>query len=572
MISVCPRALPMLALAVGWTLASAEGPNASAEGMNATVFGMPLGSPLQVSECDKRAVGGLTMYAPGAATCFERLGGQDKLRATSPVEGDSILIRFAANEAPAVMSGGVAIGLIVGGKLEGLTFNTRGADVQAQVMDALKQTFGEPTSIAPKQVQNSLGETFDTFDAAWGLPQVEVLFRAVTARVDVGLLSVDTERGRDHRRQRAAPAQTPGPAAPAQSDLLRSKVVVALAEQRYDAVLEGMTTYRTLESEGVAIPVSLLFAESEAALALRDWLRAYTALGEYLARADATDPLYSDALRRFTGVETKALEVAEGRDREMQLAAAAELKSLDEQRKADAARFVDALFADLVVVPAGKFRMGDVSGKGDADERPLRSVSIAAFRLGRHEVTFAQFDRFCAATGRKLPDDNGWGREQRPVINVSWDDAIAFITWLNEQGGHVFRLPSEAEWEYAARGARASDYWWGTEFSPEYANARSTGGRDQWSGTAPVGQFPANPFGLSDMNGNVREWVQDCWHPDYSGAPVDGQAWLTGECSRRVVRGGAWNMDGASLRSSDREWDDRNFGFTDRGFRVATSE
>ena len=187
-----------------------------------------------------------------------------------------------------------------------------------------------------------------------------------------------------------------------------------------------MTTYRTLESEGVAIPVSLLFAESEAALALRDWLRAYTALGEYLARADATDPLYSDALRRFTGVETKALEVAEGRDREMQLAAAAELKAIDEQKKADVARFVDALFADLVVVPAGKFRMGDVSGKGEADERPLRNVSIAAFRLGRYEVTFAQFDRFCAATGRKPPDDNGWGREQRPVINVSWDDAIAY--------------------------------------------------------------------------------------------------------------------------------------------------
>ena len=174
------------------------------------VFGMPLGLPLQISECDKKLVGGLTMYAPGAATCFERLGDQDKLRATAPVEDDSILIRFAANEAPAVMSGGVATGLVVGGKLEGLTFNTRGTDAQAQVMDALKQTFGEPTSIAPKQVQNSLGETFDTVDATWGLPQVEILFRAVTARVDVGLLSVDTGLGRDHRRQRA-PGSPNGP-------------------------------------------------------------------------------------------------------------------------------------------------------------------------------------------------------------------------------------------------------------------------------------------------------------------------------------------------------------------------
>jgi hypothetical protein len=198
--SVCSRALPTLALALGWTVACAED-------TNATVFGVPLGSALQVSECDKRLVGELTMYAPGAATCFERLGGQDKLRATAPVEDDSILIRFSTNDAPAVMSGGVAIGLVVGGKLEGLTFNTRGTDAQAQVMDALKQSFGQPTSVAPKQVQNSLGETFDTFDATWALPQVEILFRAVTARVDVGLLSVDTARGRDHRRQR-----TPGSA------------------------------------------------------------------------------------------------------------------------------------------------------------------------------------------------------------------------------------------------------------------------------------------------------------------------------------------------------------------------
>ena len=212
--SVCPRALPMLALAVGWTLASAEDTNVSGSACRS------------VCRCSFRVrqklVGGLTMYAPGAATCFERLGDQGKLRATAPVEDDTILIRFAANEAPAVMSGGVATGLAVGGKLEGLTFNTRGTDAQAQVMDALKQTFGEPTSIAPKQVQNSLGETFDTVDATWGLPQVEIFFRAVTTRVDVGLLSVDTGLGRDHRRQRAPgsvplSAQTPEPAAPAQS-------------------------------------------------------------------------------------------------------------------------------------------------------------------------------------------------------------------------------------------------------------------------------------------------------------------------------------------------------------------
>jgi formylglycine-generating enzyme required for sulfatase activity len=126
--------------------------------------------------------------------------------------------------------------------------------------------------------------------------------------------------------------------------------------------------------------------------------------------------------------------------------------------------------------------------------------------------------------------------------------------------------------EEAARGGTATDYWWGATFSAEHGNARSTGGADQWSGTAPVGQFPANPFGLFDMNGNVREWVQDCWHQDYSGAPVDSQPWETGDCNRRVLRGGAWNQDPAALRSTDRDWDDHNFRFTDRGFRIATSE
>ena len=192
--SFCPCALLMVALYPGL---------ASADEVNPTVFGVPLGEQLQIHECGKKQLGGLTMYPPAAATCFERLGTQERLGATAPVENDSILIRFAATEAPAVMSGGAAIGLVVNGRLEGLTFNTRGADAQAQVMDTLKQSFGAPTSIAPKRVETGLGESFDSFDAAWKLPQAEILFRGVTSRVDVGLLSVASARGRDHRQQRA---------------------------------------------------------------------------------------------------------------------------------------------------------------------------------------------------------------------------------------------------------------------------------------------------------------------------------------------------------------------------------
>jgi formylglycine-generating enzyme required for sulfatase activity len=363
-----------------------------------------------------------------------------------------------------------------------------------------------------------------------------------------------------------------GLVAAVEADTLRADVVMALAEQRHADVLASMARYRDLESRGIVVPVSLLFAESESAQALGDWPRAQLALGEFLARADPTDPLYSESLRRYPGIETKVREAAEAREREVALAAASEQKSREEQVKAEAAKYYDGIAADMVSVPAGKLRMGDSTGHGGSDERPLRNVTIAAFKLARHEVTFAQFDRFCAATGCTPPDDNGWGRDDRPVINVSWDDAVAYIDWLNAQSGRKFRLPSEAEWEYAARAGTTTDYWWGATFSPDQGNARSSGGVDQWSGTAPVGQFPANPFGLFDMNGNVREWVQDCWHPDYAGAPVDGQPWQTGDCDRRVLRGGAWNQDPTSLRSADRDWDDRNFRFTDRGFRIAMSE
>ena len=176
-----------------------------------TVFGVPLGAHLQISECARQQVGGLTMYPPAAATCFERLGTQERVRATAPIENDAVLIRFAATEAPAVMSGGIAIALVVDGKVEGLTFNTRGIDAQPQVMDTLKQAFGDPTSIAPKRVENSLAQSFDSFDASWKLPQVEILFRGVTSRIDVGLLSIDSARGRDHRQLRAAGADKPAP-------------------------------------------------------------------------------------------------------------------------------------------------------------------------------------------------------------------------------------------------------------------------------------------------------------------------------------------------------------------------
>ncbi|MCA9421361.1 MAG: SUMF1/EgtB/PvdO family nonheme iron enzyme [Nitrospira sp.] len=215
-------------------------------------------------------------------------------------------------------------------------------------------------------------------------------------------------------------------------------------------------------------------------------------------------------------------------------------------------------------VPPGTFRMGNIhaekaKGKAkDSWELPIRTVTITRpFWIGRYEVTFEEYDQFAAATGRKLPDDRGWGRGQRPVINVSWQDARDYANWLADQTGKRYRLPTEAEWEYAARAGTDTNYWWGNEIGIKRANCDGCG--SQWDGkqTAPVGSFPPNKFDLHDTAGNVWEWVEDCWHENYKDAPADGSTWLEGEggdCGRRVFRGGAWNTTPDILRSSYRYW------------------
>ena len=147
------------------------------------------------------------------------------------------------------------------------------------------------------------------------------------------------------------------------------------------------------------------------------------------------------------------------------------------------------------------------------------------------------------------------GAANRPVINVSFDDAQAYVRWLSQETGKQYRLPTEAEWEYVARAGSTTVYWWGDDVDEN--NAVCDGCGSQWDGkqTAPVGLFKPNPFGVHDTAGNVFEWVQDCWHENYNNAPVDGSAWLKangGKCDRRVVRGGSWNYDPRYLRSAGR--------------------
>ncbi len=210
-----------------------------------------------------------------------------------------------------------------------------------------------------------------------------------------------------------------------------------------------------------------------------------------------------------------------------------------------------SLGPEMVRIPAGRFRMGDIQGGGDRDEKPVHRVSVSEFAMGKYEVTFAEYDKFAQATGRKKPDDKGWGRGNRPVINVSWNDAVAYAEWLSQQTGKEYRLPTEAEWEYAARAGTKTKYWWGNKIGNNRANCDGCGSRWDDKQTVPVGSFAANPFGLYDTVGNVWEWVADPWHSNYKNAPNDGQVWKTGgDNSSRVLRGGSWKDGQRYLRTT----------------------
>ncbi|MFO1289870.1 MAG: SUMF1/EgtB/PvdO family nonheme iron enzyme [Nitrosomonas sp.] len=213
---------------------------------------------------------------------------------------------------------------------------------------------------------------------------------------------------------------------------------------------------------------------------------------------------------------------------------------------------------EMVRVPAGTFIMGSPrSEKGrNSDEGPQYQVAIAyPFEIGRYEVTFAQYDAFVKDLKRKLPSNEGWGRGDRPMINVSWHDAQAYIKWLSDKTGKKYRLPSEVEWEYVARAGTTTAYWWGDTI--EYNNAVCDGCGSQWDNqrTAVVGSFKPNAFGVYDTAGNVWEWTQDCWHDNYTHAPTGGTAWLDedeGNCRYRALRGGSWGSDPRGLRSAAR--------------------
>ncbi|MBL8484508.1 MAG: formylglycine-generating enzyme family protein [Rhodocyclaceae bacterium] len=263
---------------------------------------------------------------------------------------------------------------------------------------------------------------------------------------------------------------------------------------------------------------------------------------------------------------------------------------------------------ELVLIPAGKFDMGP----GDDDKgdmfpyaRPVHRVHVSPFQLARTEVTRGEFAAFVRDTGYQAKGCRTWNGlrweqqdarswespgfaqdDRHPVVCIAWKDAIAYIQWLSRKAGTEYRLPSEAEWEYAARAGTATARHWGaaSDQACKFANVGDKTARDEilrsasrashtcsdgYVYTAPVGSFAPNAFGLYDMIGNAWEWTADCWHPNYDGAPVHGEVWDSTPCNSRVLRGGSWISQPGTARSAVRLWDFDGVRGDGRGFRIA---
>jgi formylglycine-generating enzyme required for sulfatase activity len=223
---------------------------------------------------------------------------------------------------------------------------------------------------------------------------------------------------------------------------------------------------------------------------------------------------------------------------------------------------------EMIVVPAGEFSMGSADSPL---EQPIHHVTIPRpFAIGRREITFAEWDQCVAAGACRLnPSDRGWGRGNHPVLDVSWDDTQDYLSWLSQKTGRKYRLPTEAEWEYAARAGTTTPFWWGRSAKEGAANCVGCGPGSQ-SKTVPVGSFRPNAFGLYDTSGNMAEWVEDCWNENFRGAPKDGSAWTSGQCNLRVLRGGSFDNNASMARSAARFRYDKDVRYFANGFRVAS--
>ena len=219
---------------------------------------------------------------------------------------------------------------------------------------------------------------------------------------------------------------------------------------------------------------------------------------------------------------------------------------------------------ELIAIRGGSFAMGS---NDDPTERPVHQVTVKPFSIGKYPVTVQEWNE-CAAA--KECGFVAIGNDDAPVTNVSWTDAQQYVAYLAKATKRAYRLPSEAEWEYAARGGTSTKYWWGDKLQPGMAGCKDCGAAASEQ-PVKVGSFKPNPFGLHDMGGGVDQWVEDCWHKTYQGAPNDGSAWSGGDCSSHVLRSGSWKNDSRYVRPSNRDGYDTNVRYPTHGFRVALS-
>jgi formylglycine-generating enzyme required for sulfatase activity len=219
----------------------------------------------------------------------------------------------------------------------------------------------------------------------------------------------------------------------------------------------------------------------------------------------------------------------------------------------------------MIPLRAGSFAMGS---NEEITEKPVHQITIKPFAIGKFPVSVREWNECAAAKGCAFV---AAGKDDAPVTNVSWTDAKQYVAWLAEAARKPYRLPTEAEWEYAARGGTQTKYWWGDQFQSGIANCKNCSDIAATEQPIKVGSFKPNPFGLYDMGGGVDQWVEDCWHKNYQGAPTDGSAWVESRCASHVIRSGSWRNDARYVRPSNRDSYDTDVRYPTHGFRIALS-
>jgi len=220
---------------------------------------------------------------------------------------------------------------------------------------------------------------------------------------------------------------------------------------------------------------------------------------------------------------------------------------------------------EMSMLRGGAFMMGS---NDDTSEKPVHRVTVNPFAISRYPISVREWNACAAAKACQFVST---GKDDAPITNISWSDAKQFVGWLAAATHKPYRLPTEAEWEYAARGGTQTRYWWGDELLPGMANCKGCTDVAALEEPARVGSFKPNPFGLYDMGGTIDQWVEDCWHRNYSGAPTDGSAWMEGDCGSHVIRSGSWKNDTRYVRPANRDSYDTSVRYPTHGFRVALS-